>query len=100
MQKTVYLVRGSTGEYDDHYSWVAKAFEDQGKAEDFCIQLNNIAQRAHAGNFGKDWASRNNDAMYQVQEEVSEELRHLDPKASVSTPGTSYRVEPLEVEME
>lgn len=95
----IYLVKGSTGDYDDTYRWVAKAFTNKQKAEDFCKVLNDIAQRSHAGNFGDTYGSRDNDLMYQVQEEVMEELRIIDPKSSVSGSGTRYKIEELEVEL-
>lgn len=96
---TIYLVKGSTGDYEDTYNWVAKAFTNKQKAEDFCKQLNDIAQRSHVGNFGSTYNSRDYNKVYDVQEEVAEELNKIDPKASVHGSGTSYNIEELEVEL-
>jgi hypothetical protein len=95
----IYLVKGLSGEYDDTYRWVAKAYTNKQKAEDLCKKLNDIAQRGHAGNFGKDWGSRDTDLMYQVQDEVVAELQRIDPKASFCGNGISYSIEELEVEI-
>lgn len=98
--KKIYLVKGSTGEWEDHYKWTAKAFFNKDKAEALCKQLNTIAKKSHAGNFGSNSESRNYDAMYKAQEKVQEELNKIDPQASVNFPGTSYSIEELEVEVE
>lgn len=96
----IYLVKGLTGEYEDTYRWVAKAFTNKEKAETLCQKLNEVAQRGHSGNFGSSYESRNTDLMYQVQEEVLEELQNgLDPKASFCGNGISYSIEELEVEI-
>jgi hypothetical protein len=95
----IYLVKGTTGDYDDTYRWVAKAFTNKQKAEDLCSKLNSIAQRSHVGNFGSTYDSRDYDQVYRVQEEVAEELQKIDPKASVHGSGTSYKIEELEVEI-
>lgn len=93
------MVKGTTGDYEDTYNWVAKAFTNKQKAEERCQKLNDIAQRSHAENFGNTYDSRDTDTMYQMQEEVSEELQKIDPKSSVHGSGTSYKIEELEVEI-
>lgn len=38
---TVYIVQGSTGEYEDYTKWIAKAFLSKDKAENFmskCVE--------------------------------------------------------------
>ncbi len=100
MTKTIYLVKGRTGEWDDSYAWVAKAFLKQEKATSFCETLNTIADKSHAKHFGSDSSTRDEKKMYRTQEKVRVELLKLDPQASVSFPGTSYKVEELIVDME
>ena len=87
--KTVYLVQGRTGCYEDRYIWIAKSFFSEKKAKDLCEELNKVARKSLAKNLSKE---------YQTEEEVEEELIKLDPKAKIDFPGTSYNVENIEVE--
>ena len=96
----IYIVKGSTGDYEDSYQWIAKAYSDKEKAETYYKKLNDIAQKSHAGNFGKTYGERDHSLMYQEQEKVAEELSVLDPKSAVRGPGTSYKIEELEVDTE
>lgn len=102
MEKIIYIVEGSTGEWEDSYSWNVKGFFNKETAEELCLKLNTIAQKANAGNFGDDWDERmnNSEAMYKVQAEVETELQVLDPSASVNFPGTNYSIKELILEVD
>lgn len=46
---TVYIVQGSTGEYEDYREWIAKIFADKSLAETYLSELTDILKnyRAH-----------------------------------------------------
>lgn len=43
MEKKVYVVEGSTGEYSDQRSWLVAAFEDENAAKDFVNKCQHYA---------------------------------------------------------
>lgn len=75
----IYVVIGSTGQYDDRYEWVARAFTSQEAAQDFVNEASAIArrefQRAKESPLGF-WS-------YVRKHE-------LDPNFSLDYTGTSY----------
>lgn len=91
---TIYLVKGHTGEYDCTHEWIAKAFSNATEAYNYCEQLNALANKTHPDCFG----DQPHTEVFQAQSKIEEELRLLDPKASVDYTGALYRVEELEVE--
>lgn len=70
------VVMGTTGEYSDSTEWPVKAFADRGKAEAFCLLLNDLVRGS------SEW-----------DHEKSYEFKHpLDPKCRIDYTGTSYYV--------
>jgi len=41
----VYIVKGSTGQWDDYYKWTAKAFLSKQSAETYLNQLNGLKEK-------------------------------------------------------
>lgn len=102
MTKTIYLITGTTGDYEDTYEWNVKGFENKDKADLLLKKLNDLAQKGHVGNYGSNYSERSSrmGEILKAQEKVAKQLRKLDPKASVSGSGTNYSIETLEIETE
>ena len=84
----IYIVTGSTGEYDDRYEWNVKAFSSKEKADDLCGELNKLTEGASK-------------LSYKERDELAEAVQEsLDPKCSIDYTGTYYNIEELEVDNE
>lgn len=87
MDKIIYVVRGSTGEYSDRYEWIVKAFTDKVTAQWFVNDCSAIARDEFAN------AEENEEGFfsYKVYSE-------LDPKFSMDYTGTNYYLEEVELQ--
>jgi hypothetical protein len=82
----IYLVEGCTGEYEDHHSWIAKAFKHKPSAVAFKKKLDAICEA-----FG--------DVTTQNYSDLGELLRQIDPHGSADYTGVTYDIVPLSVVM-
>lgn len=81
-----YIVKGATGQYEDYYEWIAKAFFNKEKADDLNGGLNVLVEGS-----GK--------LSYEEREKLEKMIQEvLDPKCSIDFGGTYYKVEELEIE--
>lgn len=84
----IYIVTGSTGEYDDRYEWNVKAFSSKEKADNLCGVLNKLMEGAR-------------DLTYKERSKLEEKIqKSLDLKCSIDYTGTYYNIEELEVDNE
>ena len=80
------MVKGSTGEYDDRYDWIAKAFFDRERADDMAGGLNVLLQDSRK-------------LSYEEKNKLESLIvETLDPQCSIDYTGTYYIVKELEVE--
>lgn len=84
----IYIVTGSTGEYDDRYEWNVKAFSSKEKADDLCGALNKLMEGA---------SKLKHKERYELQEMIQESLDRL---CSIDYTGTYYNIEILELDNE
>ena len=84
IQPMIYLVQGTTGEYDDYQEWITKAFFKKKSADAYCKKLNAIA------------ATFVSSARYEGGN-IEDRLQKLDKQARVDYTGTGYAVMPLKV---
>jgi hypothetical protein len=83
---TIYIVVGSTGEYEFHTRWNVKAFVNEQKALELNQKLNALVEGS-----GKLHPPES--------EPLAEAIRNsLDPKCSIDYTGTEYNIEVLELE--
>lgn len=85
----VWIVEGSTGEYEDRQQWIVKAFASEERAEALQARLNDILKE-------------NQLHYYNVTERddyrVPNELLDLDQNAEVVYTGACYYVYSIEIE--
>jgi hypothetical protein len=86
MDKIIYVVRGSTGEYSDRWEWLVKAFTDKITAENFVNDCSAIARR--------EFDNANKSSSFWGYEKSSE----LDPNFSMDYTGTNYYLEEVELQ--
>lgn len=79
----VFVVVGSTGEYDDQRSWNVQAFASREHAQRLCNFLN-----LTLGNYGCDYGSED----LSNRDECLKILTFLDSLASISYTGSRYYV--------
>lgn len=84
----IYIVAGSTGEYDDRYEWNVKAFSSKEKADDLAGALNKLTEGAN---------KLKHKERYELQEMIQESL---DCLCSIDYTGVYYNVQILELENE
>jgi hypothetical protein len=53
-RETVYIVWGSSGEYEDHEEHIAAIFRDKTKAEAHCLKAKQRSAALHA-EYGRSW---------------------------------------------
>lgn len=83
--KTIYLVRGVTGEWDDRQDWTVNAFSDPIAAQMFIGQLECVLREYGAWSPEKD-----KDVDYDTRRLAERALRDLDSCVVVDYTGTSY----------
>lgn len=90
----VWIVEGSTGEYEDRQQWIVKAFASEEQAEALQARLN----QARLNNILKE----NQLHYYNVTERddyrIPNELLDLDQNAEVDYTGASYSLYSIDVE--
>ena len=84
---TVYVVEGNTGEYEDRFDWIVKAFTSKDRAEDLARELNILVK-----NSGRDMSYEDRDNLQNMIRE------NLDPNCYVEYTGTYYSIKEIEVE--
>lgn len=84
MDRTIYIVHGTTGEWSDRGEWAVRAFTDEAKAKDFVERCDKIAAA---------WFVKNEQRYWDVKD-----AHELDPNFSCDYTGTHYflRACPLE----
>jgi len=80
----IYVVQGSTGQYDDHCEWLVKAFKSKDKAKEFVAQANEHAENLKS----------NRESEYSF----SDEAHPMDPNYITDYTGSSYTFHPVELE--
>lgn len=85
---TVYLVRGSTGEYDDYSEWIAAAFLAESEADLFVKQIETEIARIPVDLSNAHPAARR---------ELARQLQAIDPSCQVDYTGVTYQVIPIEI---
>lgn len=95
---TIYLVKGKTGNFINNQEWAVKSFKTQAAADNYCEQLNAIAQKTYSKEFDAQIANLNTIDKYKEQRRIESELLVLDENATVDNNGTYYHVEELEVD--
>lgn len=83
----VWIVEGATGEYEDSFNWIAKAFVSEERAKAFQAKLDDILKenQLHYENIAGN-------------QDVPDELSKLDPNVDVDYTGSRYVVYSIEVE--
>lgn len=77
--KTIYLVRGTTGEYTDHTQWIAFACTRRRDAEREVVALHRmLGEDGGASSYG--------------QTALKRKMRRVDPNFSLDITGTRYDV--------
>lgn len=85
----IYLVKGFTGEYEDSFDWVAKAFKTRAEAKEYHDSLLKIIRLHNVNsNDGQD---------YEVREELEADLSELDPKCRIDYNGVYYEIEEIQL---
>lgn len=100
MIKTIYIIKGSSGDYEDRYEWEVKGFFNQNKANDLLKKLQELADKTHAKHFLNEDEGTDYSKYFKMEEELIPILNNLDPKASISYPGIHYSLETLDVEVD
>lgn len=98
--KTVFVVRGSTGEYSGNRNWGVRAFETKAAAEAFearCVDWLR-KHRAHTSNDGRDDAEPL--ASCDEREALCNDPERLDQNLEISYTGTDYYLEEIPFEAE
>jgi hypothetical protein len=92
-QKSIYVVFGKTGEYDDYRDWPVTAFLDETEAEKHaeaaCAWLaNKLAQTKH-----KTWEAVFLDEGHTAMQELADSKSNpYDPKMEIDYTGTDWYV--------
>lgn len=87
--KTIYLVRGATGEWDDRKKWIVRAFVTRYVACRYSDLLVDILRTHNAWSPDVD----DNGVSYEVRQETETALKDLDPHAVIDYTGASYYVD-------
>ena len=95
---TIYIVKGKTGNFINNQEWVVKSFKTQAAADNYCEQLNAIAQKTYRNEFDAQIFNLNTIDKYKEQRRIESELLVLDENATVDNNGTYYQVAELELE--
>jgi len=92
---TIYIVRGQTGIYDDHYEWNVMAFTDKQQAQ-FRVSILHTILKEHNALYenGIDCAAYNDK---DVKALLESEIKNFDPHFSLDYTGTEYQIEELEL---
>jgi hypothetical protein len=81
--QTIWLVTGSTGEYEDVREWVVAAYPNEELAQAHCKLANEKAKEAYPGE----------DFNFKHEEKFIKIMKKLDPKAKMDYTGTFYSCE-------
>ena len=100
MIKTIYIVKGSSGDYEDRYEWEVKGFFNEAKANDLLNQLKVLADQTHAKHFLDEDEGTDYSKYSKMEEELYPLLQKLDSRVSISYPGVSYSIDTLDVEVD
>jgi len=78
--KTIYIVFGSEGSYDDYHEWDIKAFISKDKAEQFVELLKEEAKRVieYNNTIGKKYPFPNNDGTLKDRKEKLSEYQRIN----------------------
>lgn len=84
----VWIVEGSTGEYEDRREWIVKAFVSKEHAMSLRTKLESVLkeEELHRENMGLNY------------DDIPDKLLQLDPHASVDYTGASYSLYSIDVE--
>ena len=99
--KTIYLIKGQTGEYDDYGDWEYKVFADKAVAERECERLNDILKKhkVHTDDYDRMYIVEHGD--YSITKELrksaEEELSKFDHMITIDYTGAHYYITELEL---
>lgn len=84
----VWIVEGSTGEYEDRCEWIVKGFVSKEHAMSLRTKLESVLkeEELHRENMGLNY------------DDIPDKLLQLDPDASVDYTGASYSLYSIDVE--
>lgn len=82
---TIYVIRGTTGEYSDRTEWAVKAFKDKTKTLKCIIELEREAKRIQFERGSE----------YRLPDDYN---NPLDPKMIMDYTGTSYFYDEVELD--
>lgn len=84
MEKKIYLVTSSEGQYEDYHEWVEKAFVDKSQAEEFAKQLD-VLHRAKPEFITEEFANALDESNYEWDELTDDDPKYESPKYLEST---------------
>lgn len=90
----VYIIQGSCGEYDDHTTWIYRAFTDKSKAQ---IRMNELNAKLKLMNMSSD----NDNPSYDYSKElkINQQIMNvIDEYFCYDYTGSSYSL--IEVDLE
>lgn len=86
----VWMIKGSTGAYEDFQTWTVKTFLSETKAHAYCEQLNQFLKDHHL-----HYSNCHNTL---ITTNILNEFEELDHNGYVDCTGAEYNVESLDVE--
>lgn len=89
---TIYVVRGSTGEYSDRTEWPVCAFTESWKAERFVAQIEVELRRVEVA-LGVDFDRLS----YSTLRMLTKQMKNVDPRFSICLGRIHYWVDAVEI---